>query len=61
MDKYVLDFPDWFKVEMWLVSLKSYYECEAMVQPPDVRGVYQERAKEIELFLEEKWKPNKKD
>lgn len=52
-ERYVLDFPDSFKVEMSLVSLKSHYEYEAMIQPPDVRGVYLERAKEIERFLEE--------
>jgi hypothetical protein len=50
--KPITDEKDIFKVEMWLVELKSWLECEAMIQPSDVSGVYLQKAKEIQEFLD---------
>ncbi|AFV21490.1 MULTISPECIES: hypothetical protein [Bacillus] len=41
-----------FKVELWLLQLKTWLECEAEIQPPDVTGVYLKQAKEIQDFLD---------
>lgn len=41
-----------FKVEMSLVQLKTWLECEAEIQPNDVSGVYLDQAKEIKEFLD---------
>lgn len=43
-----------YKVEMWLVELQVYYETEAVLQPPDVRGNYLEKAAEIKQYLAER-------
>ncbi|MFJ8528578.1 hypothetical protein [Bacillus sp. NPDC094106] len=43
---------DIFMVELWLVQLKTWLECEAEIQPPDVTGVYLRDAKKIQDFLD---------
>lgn len=52
MEDVKVPFADWFKVEMWLTELKVWSECEAQIQPPDVRGAYEDKAKEIKDFLD---------
>lgn len=47
-----LNWKDKFKIEMWLVELKSHLECDAMIEEDKgVVSVYLDRAKEIEEFL----------
>ncbi|MDA1675673.1 MULTISPECIES: hypothetical protein [Bacillus cereus group] len=48
----ITDPKDIFKVEMWLVQLKVWLECEAEIQHEDVKGVYANQAKEIQDFLD---------
>lgn len=50
--KPIIDEKELFKVEMWLVDLKVWLECEAEIQPSDVSGIYLQRAKEIQEFLD---------
>lgn len=47
-----LDAKEIFKIEMWLVELQSMYECEALLQPKDIKEVYLQKAKEIKIFLD---------
>lgn len=43
---------DLHQVEMWLVELKCLFEEVASSQPPDIAVVYEERAKEVQAFLD---------
>jgi hypothetical protein len=52
--KPIIDPKEIFKVEIWLTELRSWLECEAIVQPKDVSAVYLERAKEIRDFLDKR-------
>lgn len=50
----ITDEKELFKVETWLIELKCWLKCEAMMQHADVAGIYLERAKEIGGFLDSK-------
>ncbi|WGT37732.1 hypothetical protein QH639_18100 [Lysinibacillus sp. 1 U-2021] len=39
-------------MEMWLIDLKNWLECEAIIQPKDVAVMYLQQAKEIQDFLD---------
>jgi hypothetical protein len=51
MNKPITDEKEIFRVEMWLVQLKTWLECEAEIQPSDVSEVYLQQAKEIKDYL----------
>jgi hypothetical protein len=52
----ITDEKEIFRVEMWLVQLKTWLECEAEIQPPDVSGNYLQQAKEIKDYLDSRLK-----
>ena len=52
--KPIVEWKEIYKVEMWLVELKSILESDALIQPPDVAETYREKAKEIKEFLDKR-------
>lgn len=52
MLKPIIEQKELFKVEMWLVELYSILESDALLQPPDVKQTYLDKAKEIRTYLD---------
>ncbi|MCK1999836.1 hypothetical protein MZM54_00380 [[Brevibacterium] frigoritolerans] len=50
--KPIIEQKELFKVEMWLVELYSILESDALLQPPDVKQNYLDKAKEIRTYLD---------
>lgn len=52
--KPIIEMHELHQVEMWLIQLKCMLEAEALEQPPDMRKVYEQQAKEVQHYLDQR-------